>query len=185
VIYYSIPYNTEKNIGKYYNDFMEILPNDDDFACFVDGDTIFTTSNYGHIIQGVVNEHPDIGFFTCYTNRIGCPWQIAPGVDQETNDINYHRNFGLSLQTQYGTMCEDVTTVKINDISYLMSGVLILLQKKVWQKIGKFAENGMLGVDNDLHRKIQNNNEKLFIMKGVYLYHWYRWPDFKNTSHLI
>ncbi|HEY9702359.1 MAG TPA: hypothetical protein V6C58_07930, partial [Allocoleopsis sp.] len=62
---------------------------------------------------------------------------------------------------------------------------LILLQKKVWQKIGKFVENGMLGVDNDLHRKIQNNNEKLFIMKGVYLYHWYRWPDFKNTSHLI
>ena len=35
----------EKNIGCAYNQFMEILPNDDDCACFVDHDAMFTTSN--------------------------------------------------------------------------------------------------------------------------------------------
>jgi GT2 family glycosyltransferase len=182
MIYYSVPYSTEKNLGKYYNDFMRMLPSDDDYGCFVDGDTMFTTTNYGHIINDVVNENPDVGCFTCYTNRIGCKWQVAPGVDQDTNDMNYHRNFGLSLQTIFGTECEDMTDVSNKEV---LSGHLMLLKKSVWKKIGGFAEKGMLGIDNDLHWKIKNNNEKVYIMKGIYIFHWYRWPDPKNKSHLI
>jgi GT2 family glycosyltransferase len=182
MIYYSIPYSTEKNIGKYYNQFMENLPNKDDFACFVDGDTIFTTSNYGHIIEKVVSENPEVGCFTCYTNRVGCKWQIAPGVDTQSNDIEYHREFGLSLQTIFGTNCIDVSNVNRNEV---MSGVMILLRKDIWEKIGKFEEGGMLGIDNDLHWKIQKNGEKIYLMKGVYIYHWYRWPDPKNKTHLL
>jgi hypothetical protein len=33
--------------------------------------------------------------------------------------------------------------------------------------------------------KIKKNNEKVYIMKGIYIFHWYRWPDPKNKSHLI
>jgi GT2 family glycosyltransferase len=182
MIYYSVPYSIEKNLGKYYNDFMRMLPSDDDYGCFVDGDTMFTTTNYGHIINDVVNENPDVGCFTCYTNRIGCKWQVAPGVDQDTNDMNYHRNFGLSLQTIFGSECEDMTDVSNKEV---LSGHLMLLKKSVWKKIGGFAEKGMLGIDNDLHWKIKKNNEKVYIMKGIYIFHWYRWPDPKNKSHLI
>lgn len=182
MIYYSIPYSTEKNIGKYYNQFMNILPNDDDYACFVDGDTIFTTSNYGHIIEKVVNENPNIGCFTCYTNRIGCPWQVLPGIDKDNNDMKYHRDIGKQIQTIYDSICEDVTNVSDRQV---MSGVLILLKKSTWKKIGGFEENGMLGIDNDLHRKIKRYNEKIYIMKGIYLFHWYRWPNSKNKTHLL
>ena len=101
MIYYSIPYSTEKNLGKYYNDFMKVLPNDDDFACFVDGDTIFSTPNYGHIIQSVVDENPEVKLFTCYTNRIGCKWQVAPGIDIDSNDMKYHRDFGNMRETYW------------------------------------------------------------------------------------
>jgi GT2 family glycosyltransferase len=61
---------------------------------------------------------------------------------------------------------------------------MILIQKRLWKKIGGFLENGMLGVDNDLHTKVIKSNEKLYLMRGVYLYHWYRWPNYKDKSHL-
>lgn len=182
MIYYSIPYSTEKNLGKYYNDFMKILPNPDDYACFVDADTIFTTPDFGHIIQKVVEENPSVGCFTCYTNRIGCKWQLLPGIDYDTNDIKYHRDLGKKIQTIFGTMCQDMTNVNKNEV---MSGLLILLKKSVWEKIGGFVEKGMLGIDNDLHWKLQKHGEKIYIMNGIYLYHWYRWPNPKNKSHLL
>ena len=105
MIYYSIPYSTQKNIGACYNSVMENLPNDKDFACFVDGDTIFTTSNFGDQISQVVGENPNVRFFTCYTNRIGYKQQIYPLVDKDNNDIEYHRELGKSLQEENGTKC--------------------------------------------------------------------------------
>lgn len=182
MIYYSIPYSTEKNMGKYYNDFMKVLPKDEDFACFVDGDTIFTTSFYGHNIENIVKENPDVKCYTCYTNRVAYSDQIAPGVDTDSNDIEYHRKFGKIMETVYNTKCIDITEKKNGQF---MSGCMILLQKGLWKKIGGFSEKGMLGVDNDLHKKIISANEKIYLMQGVYIYHWYRWPNYKNKSHLI
>lgn len=178
-IYYSIPYSIEKNIGKYYNDFMIMLPNDNDYACFVDGDTIFTTTNYGHIINEVIQKYPDVGSFTALTNRVCCKWQVHPGVDVNNNDIEYHRNFGKGVQDIFGSYCEDKTN------SQLMSGFLILIRKSTWKKIGGFLEGGMLRVDNDFHQKIIDNGEKLYVMKGIYLYHWYRYPNPNDKSHLL
>ena len=182
MIYYSIPYSSEKNIGKYYNDFMKVLPNDDDFACFVDGDTIFTTPDFGSIIESVVLEYPEIECFTCLTNRVGCKWQVLPGIDYDNNDMNYHREIGNSLKIIYSNTCEDVTNVSKWEV---MSGVLILISKRLWKKIGGFREDGMLGIDNDLHWKIQQHKEKIYLMKGLYLFHWYRWPNPKNKKHLL
>lgn len=178
MIYYSIPYDSNKNIGKYYNDFMSVLPNDDDYGCFVDADTIFTTPNYGHIIEKVIRENPTVGSFTATTNRVNCPWQIHPGVDVETNDVEYHRNFGKSVQDIFGSYCVDVTDLQ------LMSGFFIVIRKDTWRKIGGFLEGGMLGVDNDFHLKIRKKREKMYMMKGIYLYHWYRWPNPKDKTHL-
>ncbi len=185
-IYYTTPYDVTKNLGKYYNDFMRMLPNDEDFACFVDGDTIFTTADYGHAVHEVVSYYPNIGCFTCCTNRVGFSTQIAPGVNVETNDIAYHRNFGKKLYETYGTQCKDITLVKspVNKQIY-MSGVMILLQKKLWKKIGGFHEDKILGIDNHLHKAIMLANEKIYLMQGIYIYHWYRWPNSKDKSHLL
>lgn len=182
MIYYSIPFNSNKNLGRAYNDFMSILPRNDDYACFVDGDTIFTTPNYGVIIENIVNENKGIGCFTAMTNRVACKWQIASGVDVNNNDMSYHRKFGTCIQEVYNTYCEDVTNKGIDDP---MSGFLILIKKSTWLKVGKFLEKKMLGIDNDIHEKILNKGEKMYLMKGIYLYHWYRWPNIKNTKHLI
>jgi GT2 family glycosyltransferase len=170
-----------------YNDFMTMLPSNDDFACFVDGDTIFTTSNYGHTIQDAVQSYPDVGCFTCYTNRVYNTAQIVEGIDYDSNDVIYHRQIGNTLQTVFGSTCVDITEplVERGKPMYI-SGVMILIKKSLWKKIGGFKNlNGMLGVDNELHKDIIAANEKIYLMKGVYLYHWYRWPDIKNISHLL
>lgn len=181
MIYYSIPFSIEKNIGKYYNDFMELLPSDDDFACFVDGDTIFTTPNYGNQIEEATKKYPKVGCFTAYTNRVNCEWQIYPGVDKDNNDMYYHRQIGKQAQERFWSKCIDVTDMPRDKV---LSGFLMLLKKSVWKKIGGFKD-GVLGVDNDLHWKIQDHKESIHLMQGVYLYHWYRWPNYKDKSHLI
>lgn len=180
MIYYSIPYSTERNLGEYYNSFMENLPNDTDFACFVDGDTIFTTSNFGTQIASAVERYPDCRFFTCYTNRIGFKQQIHPLVDQNTNDMEYHRNFGRLLQDNHWDECDELPT---SDRNSLISGMFLLIRKDLWREVGGF-KSGMLSVDNDFHQKCIDKNEKLLLLKGVYIYHWYRWPNANRTEHL-
>ena len=185
MIYYSIPYSTEKNIGRYYNDFMQILPNDNDFACFVDGDTIFTTPHYGHTINEVVNRYPKIGCFTCMTNRVYFKKQVVSDIDYESNDMKYHRDIGNTLQTVYGSLCKDITEPLVEkEKERYFSGCMIMLQKKLWKKIGGFKD-GILGVDNELHKSIIEAKEKIYLMQGVYIYHWYRWPNNRDRSHLL
>lgn len=179
MIYYSIPYSTNRNIGAYYNSVMENLPNDTDFACFVDGDTIFTTSNFGDQIADVIKKYPDNRFFTCYTNRVGNKSQVYPFVEKDNNDIQYHRNLGKMMQEQYWNQCSELPS----DNGALMSGFMILVRKDLWKEVGGF-KNGMLSVDNDFHLKCIAINEPLLIMSGVYLYHWYRWPNYGNITHL-
>ena len=175
-IYYSIPFNSDKCIGKYYNEFMDIIPNDNDYACFVDADTIFTTPDYGTLIEEVIKLNPTIDMFTCYTNRVNCKWQIHPDVDVYSNDMSYHMLFGKQIKEHNQTKCTDCTN------GQLFSGMFFIIKKSAWNKIGKAKQYGMLGIDNDIHKKIKQHKMKLYRMDGLYVYHWYRnnRPNYKD-----
>ncbi len=177
-IFYSIPWNSDKNIGKYYNYFMKTLDKDSDYACFIDGDAMFTTSSYGKQLEDIVGRYLKCGLFTCMTNRIGNKTQRDGNWDSD--NILDHRNIGEELfKTKYAEV-EDIT----NKEGDLMGGVMILIRKDVWKKLGGFSEKGMLGVDNDIQLKAREKGEKVFLMKGVYLYHYYRGGDQLNNKHL-
>ena len=180
MIYYSVPFNSDKNIGAYYNQFMEILPHDDDWGVFFDSDTMFTTSDFGLLVEGAVERYKDSSAFTCYTNRVDCRWQIAPGIDKRTNDMSYHRDFGLEIKNKYGSDC-----IQIGTNSQLMSGMFLAVKKSAWEKCGGFVEKGMLGVDNWFHQKLNETGQKFYLIKGLYLYHWYRNNGVEGKSHLL
>ena len=182
MIYYTMPFDSNKNIGRYYNRFMEVIPNDEDWGCFVDADTIFATPDYGCIIEDAILERPEADAFTCYTNRVGCKWQIAPGVDTNSNDVAYHRDFGQHMKIIYGTSIIDVTDKPRGQV---MSGFFFMLKKSAWKTIGGFKEDGMLGIDNDLHWRLQKHKLKFYLIRGLYLYHWYRGGNINDNSHLI
>jgi len=175
MIHTCIPYTPKElgnNLGWAYNNFMELLP-EDDWACFLDHDATFTTRYWYYQLEDIIKKYQDVGLYTCLTNRIGNFQQLVKGVDKENHDIKYHRQIGKQLQENY---YDDVFS-----ITNPLSGVIILISKKTWRTVGGFID-GFLGVDNDIHKKCLSNNIKVGLMAGVYVYHWYRGDG--DTSHL-
>lgn len=177
-VYHFIPWNSQKNIGKSYNDMMSLVgPND--WVCFLDGDAVHTTHHFGFKIEEVIKYNPTYSMFTCYTNRVACKYQVAPNVNWGNNDQSYHRTVGENLWNSNKTDVIDITN------NPELSGVLILLKKSAWEKVGGFKENKMLTVDNDMHVKIRNAGLRVGLMKGIYVQHWYRGGDINNKKHLL
>jgi GT2 family glycosyltransferase len=162
------PQSIDKNIGEVYNNFMTLIA-EDDWACFLDHDAMFTTLDWYKQLEEIVENlnvsHQDAGLLTVCTNRIGNFEQLVNGIDPQNHDIYYHRTIGKQRQTQYQT--------SLRACQHLISGVVILISKAVWKQTPGFA-NGFLGVDNDIDRKIRELGYRSYIMDGVYCYHWYR-----------
>jgi hypothetical protein len=178
MIYYFTPYSVEKNIGSYYNDCMAMLPAGC-WACFVDGDAMFTTPNFGHQLQEVINKHGnDYKLFTSVTNRVGTKYQCVEGM-WDVESMKEHREVGKLLQEKNDTNVEDITN------NSPISGVLILIEKDAWFYSDRFAERGMLGVDNSIHYAIRNKGHKVGLMTGVYVQHYYRGGNIKDKKHLM
>jgi GT2 family glycosyltransferase len=108
-----------------------------------------------------------------------CEYQIAPNVNRESNDQSYHRNFGENLWNSFKTSVINITN------KAPLSGVLILIKKSEWEKVGGFKEEKMLGVDNDIHVKFKNSGLKVGLMKGIYVQHWYRGGNINDKKHLL
>lgn len=189
MIYTFIPYAPsahDKDLGFAYNSFMELLPKDDDWACFLDHDAMFTTLSWYKQFEDIVMLKPDAGCFTAMTNRIGNPIQVhgyewellrnsenrvkrhfeVLALNHSNHDMMKHRLIGKKLLDE-----------KYSDLQELgmdnpMSGVLMLVKKATWNRI-RF-KSGFLGVDRTFHKDCVDNGLKVFLMTGVYVYHWYR-----------
>jgi len=174
MVKYEIPYNTDTNIGVYYNESVSRLPSDDDYVCFVDGDTIFTTNKWGHQIEDIIRIHGEnFGLFTCVTNRLGRIEQTIANT-WESDDMKFHRNVGEILYKKNYSNVVDITKGKP------MGGVMIMIRKGVWKKVGGFPEKGLLGVDNEIFFRVKNKGLRIGMLSGVYLYHWYRGGNSAN-----
>lgn len=161
---------------------MEILPDDNCFMCALDGDAMFLDNFFGRHLSQVINTHTECGCFVAMTNRIGCLWQRQQEVEWKSDDIRVHRRKSQELWKHYEANVVDVSNV---DRGQVLGGVVILLKKSVWKKIGGFKEKGILGVDNDLHWKCMDNNELVYLMSGIYVYHWYRGGNASRKEHLL
>ncbi len=172
MIHTYIPYaprTANKNIGEVYNGFMAMIP-EGDWACFLDHDAMFTTLDWyqqlEEIVGAIEQSNPQsVGLLTTCTNRIGNLEQIADSVDPLCHDIYYHRSLGKQRQLKFGN--------SLRECDHLISGVVILISKSIWQKTKGFID-GFLGVDNNIDQQIRSLGYKSYIMDGVYCYHWYR-----------
>jgi glycosyltransferase involved in cell wall biosynthesis len=172
VIYNFIAYATDsegggKRVGVAYNRYMNLLPNDDDWACFIDHDAMFTTEDWFNQLGEILAAHPEFGLLSACTNRIGNPEQKIAKLEN-THDMLYHRAIGRQLRQQGGLTIKDVTK------THCISGVVMLVKKSVWKAAGGFKEDGFLGVDNDFHQRVVNSGGKVGVMRGIYVYHYYR-----------
>lgn len=175
-IHTNIPYRLDSNLGRAYNDFMKKVP-ENEWALFLDHDAMFTTKYWYRNLHEVIDNNKNYGLFYGMTNRIYPKNQKFKDVSESNHDIRYHRQIGISAWNTYGSNVNDVS----NSNKGFQSGVIILINKSTWNKVGGFVD-GFLGVDNDIHKKCIDNNIKVGIMKGIYVYHWYRGDG--DTSHL-
>lgn len=166
------PNGIGKNIGWAYNNFCEMVP-DNDWICFLDHDAMFTTNDWYKQLEEIVaqiEKKPGIkaGLLTTTTNRIGNVEQIIfkkDSSESRNHDIYFHRKIGSKFQRLHR---HDLRKAK-----NLISGIVMLFPKKVWEEVGGFS-NGFLGVDNDFDKRVRAAGYNTYIMDGVYTYHWYR-----------
>lgn len=169
------PYSLEKNLGKAYNEAMSLLP-DDGWACLMDYDTMFLTTDCGVILHEYAKLLPDAGLLTCYTNRIHpkADQQLLHGVS-ENFDVKFHADLAYNQKLEL---------FKFTELKREVSGFLMLISKKTWNEV-KFDEFGKcLGVDNDYCWRLFNAGKKIYRMDGLYVWHSYRINDITDKSHL-
>jgi len=177
-IYYFIPYSINKNLGDEYNKYMRLLPNENDIAVLTDGDIMFLNPNWGDIIRNVVKKY-GYGIYTCLTNRIGMGSEQLYGNKISLNsDIKYHKKLADALfkKNEY----------KVLKATNQVSGFLLVINKSIWKSLGGFATDlKFLGVDNQFTKEALKCKIPIYIMQGLYVFHYYRFIEgFKHTKHL-
>ena len=177
------PKDEGKNLGLYYNKYMELLPNDDDWAILMDHDIMFTTYDWYNQICDIIKKYDgtleDLGMLVVVTNRIGNAYQrIYNSQLVQSNDVKVHRDFGKKLyKEKYDTLRRFSQGG--------MSGLVMVLKKSVWKQTNGYREDGILGVDNNIHSRIRKLGKEIYIMEGVYVYHWYRNNVHNDKKHLL
>lgn len=169
-IHYLLPYSTEKNIGKAYNDAIEQLrAADDDWIVLRDGDTLFPTPQWGNQINEALmrygHEYQLIG---AMTNRIGDMHQRVDGMFEEW-DIRKHVTKAFELQDQHWAEVEETAKG--------VAGFFMAFQVRTWKQI-KFVDTTDLNksrtFDTIFYKAVRSKKMKVGLMKGLYILHLYR-----------
>lgn len=168
----AVPFRDDANLGAAYNEFMGMLPADA-WACFLDHDAMPTTGQWHAQFSEAIEFKPDAGAFVAMTNRIASPWQRAPGVPSNNNDMAWHRRYGAE-RAKVRTLL-DITETKG------FGGVMFAVSKAAWQEVGGFAD-GLGCVDHSIHFKLQRAGRRVYLIEGLYLYHWRHFGELDPTS---
>lgn len=173
MIYDIIPYSTEKNLGKAYNDAIVGLP-DDCHVCLRDGDTCWLTPDYGVHLAKYIELNPN-SVLTCWTNRIN------EKAEQQSNIGGVRDDVDFTTHLKYAAVFKD----KLYQTTLLhgfISGFCLVFPKSLWQH-HKFATkqvyedrgpHNLLGVDNDWTNRVRAAGVPILRMDGLYIWHTYR-----------
>ena len=192
-----IPYSTDKNLGKSYNDAFRNTSDEVTHICFRDGDTCWLTSDYGVHLAEYVRLHPN-AVFTCWTNRIN------EKAEQQSKAIFDKFDFkGGLINARESDSFKSHLVCAENYKKYLyqttslhgfVSGFCMVIPRSVWVN-HKFAEKqvysdrgptNMLGVDNDFTNRVRSAGVQVLRMDGIYMFHIYRMlQGDHDKSHLL
>lgn len=160
--------SNKKEIGQYYN---KIMHESNGYVCFLDSDAMFLSYDFAHHIKRVISETKKLAY-TCMCNRVGNKNQV---YNIQGDDIQVHRKYAEKIRSN---------TIEPFPKGSHLSGFMLIIHKSLWEKAGGFKTEGILGVDVDFHRRIRQLGEEIYIMKGVYMYHWYRGGE-QTIAHLL
>lgn len=186
MLYTSIPFSPEKNLVKAYNDEMRRVPDDNDFLAITDHDAHFTTYYWYNHILNYIKKYPECGLFLGTTNRIN-KVNIHQKAEMAIAGDNFeeHWKVGHFTWRRFGNQIIDYSIPK----PCHFSGFLMVIKKSLWRKIGGFMpwdeRSNILGIDSRMHQNLYEAGEKVYVMKGIYMYHIYRFGKLEDKSHLL
>lgn len=162
MIYTAIPYRQDANLGRAYNEFMELLPSDG-WAVFVDHDAMPTTGLWHAQFTEAIEFKPDAGAIVAMTNRCARSWQRAPGFPQD-DVMDDHRAFGAERAKIRRLV--DVTDTKG------FGGVMFAVSKRSWSDVCGFVEGALGCTDHSFHHRARVAGKKIWMHLGIYAWHW-------------
>jgi len=176
-VHICIPYRSDKNLGRAYNEAMVRIP-DGDAACFIDYDVQLLTHDAGAILHQYTNQNPS-ALLTCYTNRVS-PFSKSQLLNKTVSDDSDLRNHIRIAESQKSNLFQ------VSQIDRDISGMLMVIPKSLWYEF-PFDESGQcLGVDTYYGRKIRAAGRQILRMNGLYVWHAYRLlQGINDKAHLL
>ena len=178
MIYYFTPYQ-KGNLGQAYNHYCELVPNDDDWITFMDGDIMQLYLDWSEKWNSILLTNEDAGIITCKSNRAAKSNtdQIDHSMYNEQNIIN-HKNHAEYLYEKYYLNTNEMT------IDF-MSGFFFSFKKSTWKMVGGFVD-GILDVDSCFYKAVKKTKKKCLVAQGFYVLHYYRMKEGENyKGHLL
>lgn len=173
MIHICTPFRLDKDLGRAYNETMALI-GEDDWACLMDWDCSLLTHEQIKYMHKYIELYPD-ALLTAYTNRIH---QVSQQLDKNPADFNDYGGH-IKRAHEYSIMLYEVEPIYKN-----LSGFLMLISKRMWNEF-EFKEGiGCLGVDTDYWRRLVAAKQPILIMKGIYVFHQYRYVT-GNKNHLL
>jgi GT2 family glycosyltransferase len=164
MISFVTPFSFDKNLGQAYNDEMDRLRSDDDWAVLMDTDIMFLDNKAPFHFKKAIELYPEAGLFTCYASRTGKPEQRLINVNAQSSDIVYHRKLAI----------KQAEVFSLKEIKVPIAGYCFAVQKKTWKQIGGFKTTGILSVDTDFSSRILAAGKRIYLIESVYCLHYYR-----------
>lgn len=165
------PYAFDGKIGRAYNEAVEKC---DDWICLTDQDTLKPPKFAERVLEVLQYQGEPERLFTCRTNRVG--WE-HPAVYKPMfmePDIREHLSLAERLWNTHGR-----TLMDLHDRP--APGYCMVFHKSLWEKLGGWPEK-TITFDKQLSKIAIPN---VFLMKGIYIFHLYRWKHGKMAQHNI
>jgi len=187
-VYYFTPARGDKNIGKALNEHCSLVPNDDDWICIRDCDTMFLTSKYSQQIEQIIITYKDrYDLIGCLTNRLALKHQLYGGMISDDADIKNHMKIAFGLEEKYWA--------QVIPSKGFIAGLFMLFPKKIWKE-HKFEEGSIMIKKGSKQGFFdywfadyifKKKKGRTGIAKGLYIFHLYRLfnNDRKNIEHLL
>jgi len=166
-IHVCIPFEPGRKLAFAYDRAMENSPTE--WTLILDHDLYFCNPLWYIMSLNAIKqlEGKKVGWITAKTNRIGNKSQLYP-VPNDNDNLNYHIEIASKLYKKNKNL---LSLVKGNP-----SGFFILTNKTACADVGGFDDigKGLSGVDNNYSKKLRAKGYGLYVMEGLYLYHYYK-----------
>ena len=178
-IFYSNPFDLNKNIGKAYNEYLSSLnAQDDDWIVMQDGDILYLTGDWGkRIHDALVLDGDKFGLVGCYTNRLRSKHQLHKNEFSYDLNVRNHYEIAMSYQDE-----------GIQEIKQYIAGFFMAFQYKTWKAVKGFEENSIV-FDTMFNVRVRDLGLKVGLIRSLYVFHLYRiWAEkepWNEKKHLL